>query len=392
MSVLSVALLLGLVGRQGPVAEVPFELVGNHIYIKGTAGDRPISLLLDSGAGMSVLDAGLAEKWGVHMDASSLPVTGAGKSSMKAQMLKDFKVKFDGTSVEQPIIIGIPLDALKYLEGRPIEGVVGFEFFKKYVIQIDYAKSKVRLFTPEGFKYEGVSAAIPVRIVSNHPHLKGEVEVPGVGKLPVEVMIDTGAGSGVSLSGKFVEQQKLDAKLPASPKVPTGAGVGGQTTGRNVRIDSVTLGGFRVDRPLASLDLGSGGVTGATSPFDVLIGGEIMKRFTVTFDYSRNLMYMEPNADLGQPFAGDQTGMYIKADGDTLRNFVVMYIVDGSPAQEAGVKVGDHVVTIDGKPTSNYELFQLKALIREPNKTWSVGLDRDGKSININLKGRPLVK
>jgi len=390
MSPISVALLLGFLGRQAPVAEVPFELVGNHIYIKGTASGKPVSLMLDSGAGMSVLDSGLAEKWDIPRDANGLPVRGAGSETMKAQMLKDFKVKFDGTSVEQPIIIGIPLSALKFLEGRPIEGVVGFEFFRKYVIQIDYANSKVRLFAPDTFKYEGSGKGIPVRIVGNHPHLDGEIEVPGLGKLPVEVMVDTGAGSGVSLSGKIVDREKLDAKLPPSPKVPTGAGVGGATSGRNVRIDAVSLGGYRLEKPIASLDLGSGGVTGATSPFDVLIGGDIMKRFTVTFDYSRNLMYLEPNSDFAKPFTGDMTGMYIKADSEDLRSYVVMYIVDGSPAKEAGVAVGDHVVSIDGKPTSSYELFQLKGLLREPNKTWTVKLNRDGKTIDVKLKGRPL--
>lgn len=391
MSQVAIALLLALAGRQAPVAELPFELVGNHIYVKGHAGTRPVSVLLDSGAGLSVFDSGLAEAWNLPRTKEGVQVRGAGEGAMRAEMLTDFSVKLDDTSIEQKISLGIPLGPLKYLEGRPLEAVFGFEFFKKYVVEIDYAKNKVRFFDPATFAYKGGGKTIPIRIVANHPRLEGEVEIAGVGKLPVELMIDTGAGSGVSLTGRLVQKEKLNDRLPPSPSVPTGAGVGGATNGRMARIDGITLGGFRLNKPVASVDLGSGGVTGNASGFDVLVGGDIMRRFTVTFDYSRNAMHLEPNASFDTPFPGDQTGLLVKAEGDDLRTFRVMFVVDGSPAKELGIQPGDRLVEIDGTPVAQYELYQLRLLLRTPGKSWKLKLERDQKVIEITLKGRPLI-
>jgi predicted aspartyl protease len=388
---LALALLLGLAHYQAPVAELPFELVGNHIYLKGESDGRPVSILLDSGAGMSVLDSGVAERLKVPTQASNLPVSGAGAGRVQAQMLKGFKVRFSGTHIEQPIMIGIPLGALAFLEGRPLEAVVGFEFFQKYAINIDYENRKVRFYDPATFRYTGPGKEIPIRIQNNHPHLEAELEVPGLGKIPVEAMIDTGAGSGVNLTGRIVEAQKLDERLPKSPTAPSGAGVGGQTVGRNVRLDGVSFAGFRFEKPVASLDLSKGGATGAGASYDVLIGGDVMRRFNVIFDYSRKRMILEPNGEFAKPFPGDQVGFLVMAEGEKLRNYRVMWVSEGTPAKESGLEVGDRLVTIDGKPAGTYELYEIKKMLREPGKRWRFEVERKGERKTIELQGRSIV-
>ncbi|AIE84098.1 aspartyl protease family protein [Fimbriimonas ginsengisoli] len=388
---LALALLLGLAPIQTPIAELPFELVGNHIYLKGEAENRPISILLDSGAGMSVLDSGIAERWNIPRNKSGLPVTGAGAKPIQAQMLQGFKVRFAGTKIDQPIIIGIPLEQLAYLEGRPLEAVVGNEFFQKYVVNIDYANRKVRLFNPEGYTYTGKGKELSIRLVGNHPHIDAEIEVPEIGKLPVEAVIDTGAGSSVNLTGRLMEAQKLDGHFPKSPIAPSGAGVGGATTGRPGRLGSLSFGGFKLDRPVASMELSNGGALGTGAAYDILIGGDVMRRFDVTFDYSRKKLYLQANEEFIKPFPGDQTGFLMTAEGKNLRTYRVMWVSDGTPAKEAGIQVGDVLVQVDGKPAETYELYQLKKLFREPDKQWKLELDRNGERKKINLKGRSIV-
>jgi hypothetical protein len=65
----------------------------------------------------------------------------------------------------------------------------------------------------------------------------------------------------------------------------------------------------------------------------------LLKRFAVTFDYSRQIMYLErlvpPPADAGQ---FDRSGLWINADDGGYR---VTYVVAGSPAAEGGVATGD---------------------------------------------------
>lgn len=381
----------GLVaGAPTPIADLPFQMVGNHIYVEGEAMGKPISVLLDSGAGASIVDSVLADSWNVTHQGNGVPVGGAGGKVQTAQMFKDFSVKLKGTSIEQPIMIGIPLTSLANLEGRRLEAIFGFEFFRKYVVEIDYANRHVRFFAPDTYVYSGKGKELPFRIVSNHPHFEANLNFPGVGERTVEAMFDTGAGASLSLTQKFVSKEDLDAKLPKSPQVPTGAGVGGMTFGRPTRLDAVSFGGYSLDKPTGSLELEKGGVTGSSSNFDVLIGGEVAKRFTVTLDYPHKRLFLEPNRDFKKPFVGDVTGLRLQAD-DTLTKYSVLWIVADSPAAEAGIHVGDRLVSIDGKPAERLRLWEVREALAKPNRTYELVFDRGGDSVKVRLKARPLV-
>lgn len=41
------------------------------------------------------------------------------------------------------------------------------------------------------------------------------------------------------------------------------------------------------------------------------IGGEILSRLVVAFDYARRVVHLAPNADAGRRFAADRAGMWI---------------------------------------------------------------------------------
>jgi len=45
------------------------------------------------------------------------------------------------------------------------------------------------------------------------------------------------------------------------------------------------------------------------------IGNEILRRFKVTIDYSRQRMMLEPNAHFSDPFENDMSGIAFESSG-----------------------------------------------------------------------------
>ena len=54
----------------------------------------------------------------------------------------------------------------------------------------------------------------------------------------------------------------------------------------------------------------------ASAKYDGLIGGDILSRFTVVFDYSRQRMMLEPNAQFSESFEADMSGLDLQTEGD----------------------------------------------------------------------------
>jgi hypothetical protein len=86
-----------------------------------------------------------------------------------------------------------------------------------------------------------------------------------------------------------------------------GFGAGGEFRQVTGRVESLEVGGVKILNPVADFSTDTKGVTG-TASYDGTIGGDILRRFTVILDYSRQQMIFEPNADFATPFETDKSG------------------------------------------------------------------------------------
>jgi C-terminal processing protease CtpA/Prc len=120
------------------------------------------------------------------------------------------------------------------------------------------------------------------------------------------------------------------------------------------------------------------------------VGAGVLKRFNVTFDYGRQRLIFEPNANNARPDTYDRAGMWINRGSE---GFEVVDVVAGGPAEVAGVKVGDRITAIGGMPAGQLSL----PVVRERFRTEAVGtpinlaVRRDGKPRNLKLVLRDLV-
>ena len=165
-----------------------------------------------------------------------------------------------------------------------------------------------------------------------------------------------------------------------------GIGLGGITENYVARLGDLRIGPFRFKSPVAgySKDLERGGDAGT-------IGGEIFRRFTVIFDYARQRMILEPNRHLRDPFPYDGSGLFLAATGPDLRGVKVLRAISEGPAYAAGIRDGDEIVAIDGRPVSDRSLEEIRKHLSRPGRRVRLDVLRGGRPAPVTFMLRRLI-
>ena len=108
-----------------------------------------------------------------------------------------------------------------------------------------------------------------------------------------------------------------------------------------------------------------------------LIGPDVLSQFNVTFDYARRRIILETNRDYGRRDSYDRAGLWMgQKDG----HFTAVDVISGGPADEAGVRLGDVILAIDGKDTGGLVLPDVRESMRRrsPGEKVSLLLESHG--------------
>jgi len=365
-------------------AEIPFLLASNHIHIPVAVGNsKPLNFVLDSGAGSPVVDSDVAKELGLGT-VGKLEARGAGEGTQEANFVTLPSIKLGDVVVDSVSGATISLKFLNKYEGMPIQGILGYDVFSRFVVKIDYENEKLTLYEPSSFKYQGKGESIPITLENNHPHVKAIVD----GQYEGNFVIDCGARSSLTLHTPFVEEHDLLAKTDKKIDVLGGVGVGGKVIGKATRVKSLQIGDFKIPAPLTNLSAAKAGAF-SSEKTDGNIGGGILKRFTVIFDYGNSRMILEPNANFGYEDNLDMAGLWLTRENDTTK---VDFVIEDSPARKAGIKEGDVVVKINGQPAKDLPLRDIRqTLMSGEGKTVTLIISSEGKERTIDLRLEKLI-
>lgn len=378
---------LALSPASGPV-RIPFDLRGNHIYLRGRVNDSDsLWFILDSGAAANVIDAEVAKALGLEI-AARMPARGAG-GVVEAGRIPHARVRLPGATLAGSPIVAMPLDAFKRQTGRPMEAILGYPLFSRCVVRIDYAARVIELFPAASFDYAGKGVVLPLTFENRHPHVTARVTLPGRDPIEGRFVIDLGSSQALILAPWLIREQRAHEAITKTIEA-RGRGVGGAVPARMGRAERLELGGFRFEQPLTILPAAGSTPLNAPGLFGN-IGGDIMRRFTVIFDYARQRMILEPNAKLAEPFEGDMSGLGSRMGPDGSGALEVEWIQPDSPAAEAGVRPVDLIESIDGRPALEIGVPGLKDMFRRAGETHRLGIRRGEERIEIALTTRRLI-
>ena len=358
------------------IAGVPFDLVNNHIYVDGQVDGKPARFLVDTG-GINLLTPAAAKKFGLA-SVGKMAINGAGEQAENVAFARGKEVRVGAATLANPVFYVVDLGNLPQIEGLSIDGLVGYEMFRRFGVRIDYAGKRLTFSDPHRFAPPPNAVALDFKLADTIPEISGTLD--GV---PVLLTVDTGSRDSLTLSSPFASAHELARKYAAAPEAVIGWGVGGAARGRPVRFGTLQLSGLDIDGIAGNLFVGNKGAFADPNVAGNL-GGGVLRRFTVAFDYANKKMYLAPNAGFGKPDEFDRSGLWLLGDGDALK---IVDVAAESAAQHVGLKIGDRIVSIGGEKIAAHTLAQWRARLRELPAGTKLAIEylRDGRAAKAAL-------
>jgi C-terminal processing protease CtpA/Prc len=93
------------------------------------------------------------------------------------------------------------------------------------------------------------------------------------------------------------------------------------------------------------------------------VGYELLKRFAMVVDYPHQRLLLRPNVRFRDPFEHDMCGIELLAAGPNFRRFIVLRVMPNSPAEAAGLREDDELLSINFMPADAYSLTQLDRML-----------------------------
>ena len=369
---------------------IPFEFYNNLIVIPVVLNDvLALKFILDTGVRTTILtEKAFSDILNLNYEKQIIISGIGGKKLVNAYMTNGVSIELPGVKGEGHSMLVLEKDYLElsnYL-GTQVHGILGYEIFSRFIVKIDFSKKIVSLIHPKKFNRKRKFTSIPITIEDTKPYISTEVTQYNGKKVPMKLLIDSGASHGLWL------EPNADTVIAIPNKTINsniGRGLGGDLTGKVGRVNKLAFGGFEFREVIAIYpDSHHVDSTKVSSIFrHGALGGEILSRFTVIFDYSSEMLYLKKNVAYKKAFEYNMSGLVIKAIGSKLEKFKIVEVREGSPAQKAGVQSGDFVLSINNHQVDDLSLQIVIGMFNSrPNKTLRLKLQREGKQIFKKFK------
>lgn len=373
---------------------IPFRLVHNLVIIPGFInGSDTLNFILDSGVsntlitsleGVDKIPFNLTRKIKLH---------GLGVG----QEIDAFHSY--GNTLQLPGVIGynqgiiILSEDLKHISqglGMPINGLIGYDVFENFVVEIDYQNEKLVLYDQEFYERRKQKRkrkrgdVVPIEIVRNKPYVITEIQ-EGDKKIDLRLMVDSGASHALSLFRSSVDHFPLPEN---SLYTYIGIGLNGEIYGNICRQDLLKLGQQDLFDPLVTLP-DEAAIEGKVALDDRhgSLGAETLKRFTVIFDYRSGEMILKRNAYFKHDFKYNLSGMDVITPVPGIRYYEITKVRHGSPAWTAGLEEGDQILAINGIDTKHYSLARLINILQsKPGRKLSIKVKREEEYLGAKFR------
>ncbi len=356
---------------------IPFEQHNNLIIIPITINRfLTLKFILDTGVENAILTEKLyADILDVNY-VREITLDGPGLAdSVEAYIANEVTFGLPGGIIGTNMnMLVLKEDYLKLSEsiGDDVHGIIGYDIFSRFVVDVDYDDNIITLIDPKKFKKSNRSTEIPIEIRGSKPFINATIK-QGDKKATLDIMVDTGASHAALIDYNYLDGMDLPEKTITTR---LGRGIAGEIPGYVGRMDSVSIDCFKFNQMLVS------------APFDGAynkvikrgarvgtFGGELLNRFNVTFDYPSGKMYLRKGGNFKEAFEYDMSGMSLNAVGENLDTIKVVSVDKDSPAFKADIRKGDVIHVINGKNLRYHSLSVIHELLQS----------RDGKKIKCTI-------
>jgi len=373
---------------------IPFTYYYNFILVKANLqGFIPVELIFDTGAENTILfQRTITDIAGVKYD-QKIKLRGSDQSKdITASIARKVAFTFKNRGLTEMDIIVLDEDIYQMHEvvGKEIQGILGANFFKGLVVEINYHKRYIDIYRPESFKLpKGQWTTSTLNVVENKPYIECPTILEGHAGIGLNYLIDTGAGVPVLIHNNTHEA--IDIPTHSVPGY-LGSGLGGQLNGYLSRIERIGIQNYQLDNLILGFQtIDSVRLQDPDFIRNGLIGNPILRKFHVIIDFSHEKLHLRKSKYYKEEIAVDRSGLYLYAAGSLHNRFIVKDILANSPASEAGILPGDEIIRVNGWSIFWYDLNKLvRKFQQKESKIIKLTLLRNGQKFNTTLTLRNL--
>ncbi|MGC4039792.1 MAG: PDZ domain-containing protein [Flavobacterium sp.] len=410
---------------------IPFKFINNLIFIPVIVNGEELTFLLDTGVEQTILFS-LDEKEEVKLfEVEKLKLRGLGsKEPIDSYRSSRNKVEV-GDFIDYQHEIYIILDQefnFSSQVGIEVNGIMGYNFFKNHIIEIDYEKKKIFAYNHENKKLKArlqkKFTKDSITIEENKPYCVSNIVSEGK-MIASKLLIDSGNSDALWIFVNKTDKIKLPKNI-----IPDylGRGFSGSVFGKRGRVASFEFGRKTFDAPLVTFPDSASVKSVKFVPNRVgSIGSEVLSRFTVVFDYQDKLIYTKPNDHINDPFHFNMSGIEVEHAGlewvqqsrdnhsgsgikiytdskdEQIQNnlkvhfelkpiFRIASVREGSEAEKAGLKVGDRIIRINHQNAHGFTMQAINELLKsEEGKTIDMEVERNEKTFKYHFKLKKII-
>lgn len=411
--------------------KIKFEFTSNLIIIPVEINGITLSFVLDTGVSKPIL-FNLTERDSLDLkNTQTFYLHGLGADG-KLEALKSRNNVFNigGAICNNQDLYVVFDNSINFTPrlGILVHGIIGYDIFKNFIVEINYNSKYLKLHKPESFHLKSSKKwkTLPLDIYRRKPYIDAIVKISEEEK-PVKLLIDTGSSDAL-----WLFEDKVNGIAPVNGrffKDYLGKGLSGSVYGKRSKVKGFQLGGYHLDDVNVSFpDSTSINLAKTYTKRKGSVGGDILKRFNIFFDYNNKKIHLKKNGLFKEPFTYNNSGivlehngnMYVKerinipsapSNGYSSRNtndnsrqavkidfsinytmklkpaYKIIEIRESSNAYAAGLRLGDILISVNGKPAYNFRLPQINAFFH--GKTGSklrLKVERNGVELVFKFK------
>ncbi len=403
----------------------PFQLINNLVFIPIKVNGAELTFLLDTGVEETIL-FGLEETKEINFkNTQRIKLSGLGnKDFFEGLRSTGNLLETKGLKSENHLLY-IILDSefnLSSFVGIPVNGIVGYSFFKNNLVEINYEKRKVVVYKDNQKNRKKIKkkfVKVPVVIEKAKPYVMSFVMLKSK-LVPLKLLIDNGN------SDAFWLFQNASGQIEVPEKNFTdylGQGLSGDVEGKRAKVSEFSISDFKFINPIVSFP-DSLSIKNITMVSDRAgsIGGEILRRFSVVFDYSGSAIYLRKNKAYNAPFTYNKSGLELRHAGmqwvnekvslktvpllrgtiysDTEESkfdfkyeyklrpvYEISNIRKKSAALQSGLQVGDIIVSVNDNPAYKYTLQEINSFLNEGDDGWiELEIERNKEKLKVRFQ------